>query len=813
MGIILPLTPIIVTPPDDDISEADKFANNGYWFLQKARYICYNYYNTYNINQSYLNSSVTGTITASGQPLSSVAIRSIVDEMLENYDYYNIDQQNLIFNHITTGAANMSLPNIWIQGGEVRQLCDHILGKAIKQIEPIEKTISAESVSENSLLKRQDIFDKIDLGAAIGQELNDLGGGGVKYAPTDNTDYSDPLAVKQARDKVRSEYEETSTVIARSAYYKNGMEDMFKTSALDTILCNLTGMEFTEKDGQMNTTYIPGFSGIYDYSTWGEYGEGQTKSGYIIPVSLEDVLQQYPDMNPQWIEEIRDVLYNQVQGSQQFIDYYNAPFSRMRWWYNKEKWMSKATVYWLGKMDTRYKKKSTQFGGKKIQMIDDYKTYQIDTGRKDERGNRVFESKKGSEIKGDSSVWMVHKAVILGNKWLLEYGYDAYQVRPYGDKSRPEIPIKWLCQGKIAGYVKPIASRLKPKQAEIDAVRYRIRDYVASDMWGIFINGQKLTESLSALDIVSDLKSVHATVIPGTGESDDLRGIGDIVKVVQSEVTKYIGDYLALKQDIMKEMQAIIGVTEISLGDQSTTIGKGVQQETINRSELSGLNLYHSLNEYWRRCIQFAANKSKMILLDSVDKNVILPISAREVRLLKITKGMKDEDINVYLSPDDSINDKNMATLNQALISYSVNPTLEAAEALANILKMFKAKSFNEGISLFENYINQKKQDNEKAAMQQSSNEHLQQATEQQSAQILQQQAEIARLTGELAKINLQGSWNLKLQEDKAGLDNEGKLSDMYIEQITSLIQQQLATVNQPQGQSATPAEPQAQTA
>lgn len=808
MGILLPLTPINITPPDDDISEADKFANNGFWFLQKARFYCWQYYNNYSVNQSYLQPSAGGTVTASGQPLSSMAIRSIVDEMLENYDYYNIDQQNLIFNHITTGAANMSLPNIWIQGGEVRQLCDHILGKAIKQIEPIEKTISAESISPNSLLKRQDIFDKIDLGAAIGQDLNDLGGGDVKYQPTGNVDYSNPIEVKQAREKVRSEYEETATIIARSAYYKNGMEDMFKTSALDTILCNLTGMEFTEKDGQMSTTYIPGFSGIYDYSTWGEYGEGQTKAGYIVPVTLDEVLKQYPDMNPQWIEEIRDVLYNQIQGSQQFIDYYNAPFTRMRWWNPKEKWMSKATVYWLGKMDTRYKKKSTQFGGKKVQMIDDYKVYQIDTGRKDERGNRVFESKKGSEIKGDSSTWMVHKAVILGNKWLLEYGYDSYQVRPYGDKSRPEIPIKWLCQGKIAGYVKPIASRLKPKQAEIDAVRYRIRDYVASDMWGIFINGQKLTESLSALDIVTDLKSVHATVIPGTGEADDLRGINDIVKVVQSGVTALIKDYLELKQDIMREMQAIIGVTEISLGDQSTTIGKGVQQETINRSELSGLNLYHSLNEYWRRCIQFAANKSKLIMLDNSDKNVILPISAREVQLLKLTKGMKDEDISVYLSPDDSINDKNMATLNQSLIAYSVNPSLEAAEALANILKMFKAKSFNEGIALFETYIEQKRQENEKKAMQESANEHLQQSTQQQSAQILAMQEQIAKLTGDLAKINLEGAWTLKTQEAKAGLDNEARLSDAYIESITQLIQEQLAAVNQPQGQPQAEAQP-----
>ena len=803
MSLIIPGSPITIQHPQEVISESEKFANGGAWFLNYARWVISQYYNTYRISQNQLNASSSGVVTATGGNLTTVATKSIVDEMKENYEYYNVDQKNLIFNHLTTSTSGATLPNIWIQGGEVRQLCDHILGKAIKQIEPIEKTISADSISENSLLKRKEVFDKIDLGAKIGDVLNELGGGDVRYNPAGNIDYSNPSAVKDAKAKIRAEYENSATVIARSVYYKNKMEEMFKNSVLDTILANLTGMEFKEQYGELCTNYIPGYCGIYDFSTWGEYGEGQTKAGYIVPVTLQEILTEYPNMNSNWVQEIEDVFYNDAEGSGKFMDYYNTPFTNVNMWYNSEKMMSKAVVYWLGRMDTRYKKKTTQFGGKKVQMIDDFKTYQIDTGSKDERGNRIFETKKGSDLKGDSAVWMVHKTVILGNKYMLEHGYDSYQVRPYGDKRKPEIPIKWLCQGKIAGYVKPVASRLRPKQAEIDAIRYRIREYVSSDMWVIFVNGSKLGESLSALDIVSDAKSLHVSVIPPTGDAEtDKRGIDDIVKLVQPNITAVIQEYIFLKNDILREMQSIIGVTETSLGDQSTVIGKGVQQEAINRSELAGLNLYHSLNEYWRRCIQFGANKAKMIMMDQVDKNVVLPVSARETKILTLTKEFKYEDLLVYIEANDAIEANDRALLRQSLISYSIAPSVEAAEALLNILKMMKFHSFSEGIAMFSQYCDDKRRENEQKQMQEMAVNQSTLQQQQQSAQILQMQSEVAALTSKLQQIQLKGIMDIKTAEAKAGHEQISKLDDAVVEQISGLIKQQLDMVNQPQQQA-----------
>lgn len=798
--IVIPAIPITVKKPKEFVTEHEKFENNGEWFCDYARWIVLNYYNTYSSTASSYTPTSAGTTTAGvinsqGNPISSGGtVVSLVDEQLDNYAYFFGNQDNRIFNFLTKGIGGNTLPNVMLQGQEIRSLADHMRGKCLEMIQPISNNISCETISQNTLLKRQKVFDKIDLAAKVGDLLDELGGG-IKYKPAGDIDYNNPNAVKKTKEKVKEEYENTATVIGRNAYYKCNLDEKFLNAATDTIIGNLAGIEFTEQNDELKANYIPCYQGIYDFSTWGEYGEGQTLGGYIVPVTFDELLHDYPDMNNAWRDELEEVIYGgNASGTAAYMEYYNQPFTNVLWYYNNQKWISKATVYWLEECELPYVEKKNQFGGKKVQKIDPYKTYQVPT---EVDGKQTFTAKKGHELRGGTKVWKVHKAVLVGNKYLMEYGYDTYQVRPFGDKRKPEIPIKFFCQGKLGGYVKSVVSRLKPKQQELDAVRYRIRERVATDLYGIFINGAKLTENMSALNIVNDLRSIHVSVITPTGDNIDNLSINDLVKNIDSGTIGAIRDYLVLKQDIEAEMQSILNIPPVALGDQSATVGKGVQDASIQRSELSGLPFYSSLNEYYRRCLQYAANKSKMIMLDSKDKKVILPISNREVKILELTKEMNYEDLNVYLNPDDKMNVVELGVLRQMIQSYGQQPTIENAEAIVNSLKIMNKKSFTEGIAVFESYIEEKKKDAEKQQLQQATTEHQQEAFTIQSQQLAESQKQVADLTTQLAKINLTGAWKLKEMEVQKGIDTEAKLSDAYIEQITGLIQQQLAATSQ----------------
>lgn len=805
--IFTPELPIKVQKPATIVSEHTKFENGGQWFLDSARWYALNYYNTYSSSNSFLQPIVQTQIkNSSGNPISTVGnTTSIVDEMLNNLTYFFGNQNNRIFNFLTKGVNNNTLPNVMLQGQEIRSLADHIRGKCLQMINPIEKNISCETISKNSLLKKQEVFDKIDRAAKIAPLLNELGGG-VKFQPAGDIDYSDPAAVKEAKNKIREEYENIATIIGRHAYYKCNLAEKFLALATDEVIMNLAGIEFKEEHGELIANYIAGYQAIYDYSTWGEYGEGQTKGGYIVPMTLEEVIHEYPDMNPDWKNEMEDVLYNEVEGSTQFLEYYNQPFTNVQWWYNDEKWISKAVVYWLDECDTRYVEKEYPTGLKKTFKIDDYKNYH-DPNVDASKLPAGTPMKKGYEIAGSSKVWKVHKAVIIGNKYLVEYGYDTYQVRPFGDKRKPEIPIKFFCQGKISGMVKSIVSRLAPKQNELDAVRYRIREFVANDLWGIFINGKKLTEDFSALNVIQDLRSTHVSVLPTTGDGDADKGnMDDLVKVFTNNASAAIQNYLVLKADINREMEEILNIPPAAMGEQSAYMGHGAAQGAVARSEVSGLPFYSSMSEYFRRTLAYATNKNKMILLDNQDNgNVILPISNREVKILNFTDDFRFEDLSVYINPDDAINVEEMNLFRQQLQSYSQNPTPEHAEVMINSLKLLRSKSFGEGIALFEEYANKRKKEIEKEKMQDATVEQQKAAYQNMSDLHDQAQAEVAKLTSKLAEINLKGAWSLKTAEVQKGIDTEKELSSKIIEIVT----QQLAA--QQQG-GASSSQPQAQT-
>lgn len=795
MALIIPANPIVIKPVPDKVSDHEKFKDNGQWFLEKARYITLNYYNTYSIPDSFSQfSSTAGVLNSAGSPIWGGAYRTFVDEVLDNYAYFVSNQNNRIFNHLTTNTKNQPLPNVWIKGGEIGQLCNHIIGKCLQVIKPIKNNISCDTISNNTLLKKQEVFDKIDIAASIGHMLKDMN---IEFRPseTEGMDISNP---EQAKKKVRSRYQTTGTIVARHAYYTTMMEQLFHEGSRDAIIGGLAGVEFTEQNKKLTATYIPSYQAIYDFSVWGEFGEGQRLGGYIVPMTLEEVLDQYPNLDPKATEEIKDVLYNAVDGANTFMEYYNQPFQNVKWWYNNQKWISKATVYWIGECDLPYRKKVNSVGSKSVQKIDAYKTYQVQVG--EENGKKKYEAKKGYELESSTRVYKVHKAVILGNKYLAEYGYDTYQVRPFGEKDKPVIPIQFFCLGKIAGQVKSIVSKLKPKQDELDAVRYRIRMFTARDKGVVyFIRGGKLGEGIDTQSIIDDISSMGLTVIPETGdEGSDRLGINDLIKTEDMTNHSYIQQYLALKSDIMNEMMAIVNIPPVAMGEQTDIIGKGVQEATIARAEISSLPFFTSLNEFFRRCIQYAANKNKMILMDNKDKNIILPLSPSEVTLLEKTKEFLYEDLMVYIAPDDQMAVGELGLFKQMLHSYSQDPSILHAEALVNALKMMQSKSFGEGIALFENYVEEKKKEAEQMQMRQQAIQQQQMGTQSQLEQIRESQQQMATLLTELSKIQAKGAWDVKKMEVQQGLETKYQVDDAIINQIATRVQDQMKIL-QPQ--------------
>lgn len=755
----LPANPLTIPRPEENPSESKKFADNGQWFMDKARWIAMNYYNSFSMP------TLEGNLN-----------HSIVQEMIANRKYYYAVEPPGIFNYMTQNPMGGATTVPYIRGQEVRQLVDHMKGNVEEMVAPLEKTISCESISDHAVKKKKAVFDKLEAAHALAPIISQISQG-VQFAPAGDMDYTDKTKVAEAAKKIRETFERTGTILTRSVYYENSLRGQFVDDAMNVFIGNLAATNITCKNGKVVHTYVPCENAIYDFSS-DEYGRNQNIGGYIVPMTLEEILANY-DLKDDWKKEIEDVLYNNAPYAADFMNYYNLPFQNMKWWYTDQKWTSVATVYWIGKRDTRYKLKTTKTGGKRLQKIDDDKVYRYDDGT----------SEMGRDIKG-KEVWMVHYAKIAGNKYLLEYGYDEYQVRPHGEKQKPIIPMFFYCPSKMGGMVRSVVSRLKYVQEQLNAVTHKIRQLSEKDLGRCYVfMGEHLGEATTVQSIANDFAAMNITVIPSTGDSKGL-SVKDIVGSVDITQNEFIGNYIQLKREYIEDMRAIVSLPSPVLGQQTSTIGKGVQERTISQSTLANVSLYAGLFEFYRIKLQYSANKYKMILAEN-PKDYVVPLSANQTEVINVTKDFRYEDLYVYIKPNDSVEGKNKQIYDQLLFSYAQNSQngLAAAKALQRGIKLLKYQSLSEGIEDLDAHIEQE----ERKTKEQFGIEQAMAQQQQQMQLIAQQNIEamkaLADLKETIVKTNLSKSWDAKIAEIKGGIDTKYMIDDAIIQQ--SLQQQQ----------------------
>lgn len=735
-----------IIPPPVSITEEEKFADGGKYFARTARYYAYYYYNTLQIPQSY-----------QGFPP-----KTYVDETLDNYLFYYGFQNNDVFFSQTRTFTGGEVPAVWISGQKIRQLIDHIKGNVIEMVEPMGNNISANSISKHAVRKQKDILEKIQFASELNEILKDLPAPEIRFAPAGDIDYSNPKEVEKAKEKAREELEKTGVVLSRSLFFKNNLKEQFIDDASEQAIANLNMAEIKYRNGNIEIEPIAPYYAIYDFNSHSQFGDGQMFGGYVKPITFEQALAEYPD-NEQLKNDIKKI---QNYGSSQFNDWmnqYNLPYNNLMWWYPDKRHISKCVVYWIAESEIRMQVKKNAYGNKYLRKIDYTKNYK-------ENGKEV----KGYELRGDKKTWMVHYAVLIGNKYLVDYGYEPYQVRNSITPDKPQIPIITFCHEKKAGFVRSIVSRLKANQIEIDRLSHKIQELTANDLGRVFfIRGDKTNENLTPANIISDLKQFKITVIPPTGDemSDSVK---DIINGEDLSNNQYLMSYIALKKEQQAEMEAIVSIPPAALGMQRTIIGKGVQENTIAQSTRAMMSFYDGLMEYWRRKIQYAANKYKLILADNPGE-YIMPLSYNEMEVVRITKEYRYEDLYVYIKLNDAIDQTNRMILNQMLQAYSQNTQnpLGAAQGLLNGIKLLRYNSFNEGIEQLEEFVEKLTREAKEQFEQQQIIQANQSQFEQQSALIQKQQEQIAELTKLITKINLEGAWSVKKEEVKKGLKEE----------------------------------------
>ncbi|MBK7390857.1 MAG: hypothetical protein IPI23_17805, partial [Bacteroidetes bacterium] len=251
----------------------------------------------------------------------------------------------------------------------------------------------------------------------------------------------------------------------------------------------------------------------------------------------------------------------------------------------------------------------------------------------------------------DFEGWDIYQGTLIGNKYIVNWGLMPNALRDMDDMGRPLQPIRYFCSSMALGTNKCVVSRLKMLQDELDRLQFKIVEMTGSAFGKTYVvNGNKL--DVTSTELFSDLKIMKIAVIKGTsGEIDDENEGQKLIETIDLTLDPNIIRYVELKREQEREMNEIVSTSDISLGQQRTTIGKAVQENTVAQNTYGAAPLIWGTLKHFEDIIQYNVNLKQLrySMSDSIDES--LTIGDKGSYLLKILdpKEFGTQKFRVYL--------------------------------------------------------------------------------------------------------------------------------------------------------------------
>lgn len=690
----LPLSVIAYTKPDEEITEAEKFANGCEWFFRMNRWVTYNFFNP--VLPSFYNNSTTTTRSC--------------DNMVEMFAYYFGTQENRTFSYTETINENDTIQAVYVPDQKIRALIDPMIGSAIKVIAPMKDSISVKVLSQDAIKGREELRRKLQ----IKKQLKDLmaSAQGVSFSPS-GADVDEDEDIDDVVDKFKNEEELKLIKAAQALFFGNRLAKKFEDSAYHEFVNNVSSFIVQPSNGETDVQFTPCYNAIIDTRATDSFLSDALLSGFVEFLSPAEIFAKWgSELNDDERNHINRLSQKQYANWQECYAYYNYGCNNVLWLCQQTGKISCATTFWIGKKDLRYRRKEDQFGQTHIQMLDDDKLYAVtdENGKplKDDKGAHVH--KKGSEIKGDTTNWFVHVSTNIGNIYIKNCGYHPIQIRPMGQRQKPMLPTVQFVHRMTMGYYRSLVSRLRHYSEEKGRLKLKIQELTGRDMgkvYALFADKLGLSES-EAEEIFKDFKTMGFTLINRSGDDPNENGkIG--ADVLDFSLSPSISAYIQLCREQDREMEIMCSTSELALGQQTNVVGKGVQENSIAQSTLGQLSLFDGLYEHWTQVLRYALNVEKFL---KAGKESIIQTSANSAFLLNLNKNLRNEDIGLYVEPSDTIEGQEKKVLNDGLFALAQNGgTLEATEALLNTMHLIRFNSAAEGIRHLEKFVEKKKKE------------------------------------------------------------------------------------------------------
>jgi hypothetical protein len=662
-----PSAGILFSPPNDFVRESEKSVD---WFTQYARWAVATFYNQ--PRQAFYSGDIID--------------KGIAQEAIENWSYVFGNQNNYRYKYMTTDFSGNQLPVQWIPGGKIGSLVDHMKGILLSSIENIE--VTAKNLSRDVASKRAKMLEKL----MIQYELRDLIKGempeGIEFTPV-----NDPEAVLDTRediakyvDKWQDKYSIVAEKIGRSQIYQDNLKEKFLQDGTNQLVGGISGILTEVQNGRVVNTVIPDYELIWDNRDNDPFNKQAYLTGYVKHnVPYQEIIRRYKQwLTPEEMDEIRLIASNGYDNMEDFLFYYNVGFgvdNRFNWWHNagtSNMTMSIATVYWIAPRDWRYRQLPNRYGVERVLPINDNETYSVEG-----------KPTKGKDMSGDYEGWDIHMATLIGNKYIVNYGYMPNVIRDQDKKGRPMLPITTFCGGMAINQGKSIVRKLVPYQDELDMYAYKIKEKVAKDVGKVYVfNGNKFN-GITSTEIINDLKSIGVFVSDGgSGEVDDPQNGQRMVEPVDMTLDANIIRYVELRRMLETEMEMICSVSKIALGQQGAVIGKSVQEQTINQNSYGTATLMWGLMKHFNQVLQYNVNLKQMLYQfeDTVEESLVIGEEGSFLLKLVDPKEFGTQPLMVFMDIASTLDPQQRMELKSIAMSEAQNGRLDTVDYVEHIL-------------------------------------------------------------------------------------------------------------------------------
>lgn len=618
---IIPSSPFTYQQPDTDVPESEKTPE---WYAQMIRYYAQNYYNR---PYSYWNTD------------DYIGNASPIEKGLQYALYYMGKQRNIDYNHITQDPSGNTLQAIWIKSKKVKNLIDRLAGQFINQLSS--KSISAKSYSERAVSEKMKIFEDTmiqfdEQSAKVFQELEEKFG--LVYNPPLGKRFNSQEDAEKYLYSLKDSLEQSATDLGRYIEWSNDADTLYiEAFKQDFAPSNVMGMYNYAENGRVCQRKIPFYNLIWDIRSDDPFVRNGEFVGYIERLSFAEIQKKrntgYWKITDDEMEELKEIARG-GDYTNAVIDFYNT--DSLRWWINRNAGLTvtAVTMYWIGERDTTYLPKADKYGNKYL-----------------------VKDKKNS--KGQYKIMDVHKGTLLGNKFLVEHGYDDNVVRSINKGFDPELPIKVFTGNTTIGDGISIIGTIAQLIDKMDYFQFKILELTGKNAGKAYIvNGSKLGEGVNSKELLTDLKTMGVHVAPGTtgegGQTDGQQWVYTVDMTLDQSIIEYSNLYIQTERMV----EDLLNLPKAVQGQQDQQIGLGVFKGMAVASSVGNAHLFNNLFKFNEINLQYQVNLAKLIYAkDEGDVVAPLIIGDRGMKVLKITKDWLFEDLLVSISPHDVIDD------------------------------------------------------------------------------------------------------------------------------------------------------------